>query len=303
MSDVGDARLSRLVLALADAVSFVVFEPLGRALLAAALGGAFLLSVWNGVRERSLACAAAGKKLKPAEATFVLGRELVSTLGKVFTFGPVLIALAIGGAALVGFAETIRKFEDFEANQRRIQELRTVVRNLDRRARVAGVEALSYGDGKTRIRLTFYAGGTDRVAGTQELELPGRDIYVDSVVCNFDYSEIEAGRRVNLALPYRVFSEEVAQDRGVPLDLYDAKGVPFAYRRDGGDVYGLEPDAYDRRLEELSALLRDNDASRKAGIVRSLYGSALHRVMKPGDSVTIWAEQSGGLVMKDRGGF
>jgi hypothetical protein len=39
------------------------------------------------------------------------------------------------------------------------------------------------------------------------------------------------------------------------------------------------------------------------GIVRSLYGDAVHRVAKKGDVFTVWVEQSGGLTVKDPAAF
>ncbi|MCX7025641.1 MAG: hypothetical protein NT080_13650 [Spirochaetes bacterium] len=296
-------RFKTILYAFADALELLTMTPVGLALLAGIIGSAFVLSVWNGVRERSLACEAAGKKLGIGEGTFVMFRELAAILGKIFTAGPVLLAVALGGVAVLGVADSLRKFDEIEADRKRIKELSAVVRNLDRRYRIAELRALARKDGRTKLSLAFYGGGSEEVARTQELEIAGTDIFLDAIVCNFDYSEIETGKRINLALPYRVFSDEVAQDSGIALELFDAKGVPYAYRRPSGEIYGIGPEDYDRRLEELSVIMEDNDASRQNGLVRSLYGSAVHRIMKPGDTFTVWVEQTGGLVIKDPRGF
>jgi hypothetical protein len=37
--------------------------------------------------------------------------------------------------------------------------------------------------------------------------------------------------------------------------------------------------------------------------VRSLYGDAVHRAARKGDSFTVWVEQSGGLSVKDSTSF
>ena len=57
------------------------------------------------------------------------------------------------------------------------------------------------------------------------------------------------------------------------------------------------------RLGEIAVLLRDEKAARGAGVVRSLYGAALHRPVRRGDRFTIWAEQTGGLTIKDASAF
>ena len=42
----------------------------------------------------------------------------------------------------------------------------------------------------------------------------------------------------------------------------------------------------------------DERSARLTGIVRSVYGSAVHRRVVPGERFSIWIEQSGGLVIK-----
>jgi hypothetical protein len=49
--------------------------------------------------------------------------------------------------------------------------------------------------------------------------------------------------------------------------------------------------------------MRTDEAARGAGIVRSLYGDAVHRGVKKGDSFIVWVEQTGGLSVKDPTSF
>jgi hypothetical protein len=67
------------------------------------------------------------------------------------------------------------------------------------------------------------------------------------------------------------------------------------YRRAPDQVYGMGAAAYDARLVELMAMLRSDESARAAGVVRSLYGNAVHRAARTGEAFTIWVEQSGGL--------
>jgi hypothetical protein len=83
----------------------------------------------------------------------------------------------------------------------------------------------------------------------------------------------------------------------------DEHGVPLMYRRSGEELYGIGSEAYDARLAELMAALRTDEAARGAGIVRSLYGDAVHRGVKKGDSFIVWVEQSGGITIKDGASF
>jgi hypothetical protein len=75
------------------------------------------------------------------------------------------------------------------------------------------------------------------------------------------------------------------------------------YRRSADELYGIGLDAYEARLAELMAAFRTDEAARSSGIVRSLYGDAVHRGVKKGDSFSVWVEQSGGLSVKDATAF
>ncbi|MBL8968522.1 MAG: hypothetical protein JNG85_16070 [Spirochaetaceae bacterium] len=83
------------------------------------------------------------------------------------------------------------------------------------------------------------------------------------------------------------------------MSLLDDSGVPLVFRLPAEDLYGIAPERYAARVAELSALLRSDEASRGAGIVRSLHGAAVHRPVRKGDRFSIWIEQTGGLTIKD----
>jgi len=166
------------------------------------------------------------------------------------------------------------------------------------------VAVLEAGGGRFVAEFSYYEGGRARpLAAPQRIELRGAELFVDAVVCNFAYSEIAQGRARNLALPYRAFSDEVPQAEGPALALLDDLGVPLVFRLPAEELYGIAPDRYAARVAELSAFLRSEEASRGAGIVRSLYGAAVHRPARKGDRFSIWIEQSGGLTIKDAFSF
>jgi hypothetical protein len=214
---------------------------------------------------------------------------------------PTLALLAVATLSLVAVGETVSRMEEAAAAAARIRELRAVVRNLERSVKVAEVRVLSRAQGVTKLSFSYFepASPTKPVA-TKEIEIAGSDIYFDAVVLNFDYSEIEEGRRTNLAIPYRVFSDEVPQAEAIPLGAFDAEGIPYAFHRADEDVYGLAPEVYRARLAELMEIAKTDAASRKEGIVRSLYGSALHKRVQVGDVLELRIEQTGGMTVKER---
>lgn len=296
--------LKPLLYGLADALAFLFGTGPGLAIVAALLTLAAGLRVGRAISGRRLAAKAAGERLGRGRAFLLALREIASLCLGAAASLPALAALAATSLVVVALADSSRRLDEFLEGRRRVAELTATVRNLERRYRAIDVEVLAAAPGRIRAELSFYDYRSPLApARKQSVELPGRELFVDAIVCNFDFSEIAAGRAVNLAIPYRAFTDELPQAEGVELGLLDERGVPLVYRRPPEGVYGLSAAAYDERLTELAGILRSDEAARGAGIVRSLYGNAVHRAVRPGDRFSIWIEQSGGLVVKDERAF
>jgi len=292
------------LLAYAAALRFLLTTLPGLLLLGAILTLLFGFRLWSVARQRQLACQAAGQTLRWPERLALLFKE-VSAMGAALVAGlpAILAVLAISGT-VYAVADSLERFDRIQENARRISELTTVLRNLEQRHRVAEVQVRSAANGLVKLDLNYFLpGDSSTVAGHQYIEIAGTTIYFDAIVCNFDYTEIAAGRRVNLAIPYRVFSDRVPQIQGISLALRDSAGVPYMYKQADDQIYGLTPEIYHARLAELMQLLDNEPAARLNGIVRSVYGSAVHRRVQSGDRFTIWVEQSGGLVIKTPADF
>jgi hypothetical protein len=76
-------------------------------------------------------------------------------------------------------------------------------------------------------------------------------------------------------------------------------GTPYMFNRADDDIYGLAPDLYRKRLAEFMELVRDESQAKEAGIIRSVYGSAVHKRVNVGDHFEIRSEQTGGIVLID----
>lgn len=231
------------------------------------------------------------------------------TLGKLGTLIienlPVLVLILLGALSMISIGETIKKVDAALMAGERIRELQAVLRNLDRSIKVAELRVNSTAGGYISFDITFFAGTTAssalaKAAETRSFTIKGKELYIDSLVLNFDYSEIAAGRRVNIAIPYRVFSDEVPQIEGISLGGMDRQGIPYMFYRSDEDIYGIAPAVYRQRLAELVQLVQSDERARQAGIVRSLYGSALHKRVSPGDRLEIRSEQTGGLTLQEK---
>jgi hypothetical protein len=294
------AGLKAILYALSDAAVFLFTKPLGLAILGGALILAAALRLWSALSDRRLAAKAAGEAFGGGAATGVALRELAGMGVKAAGALPALAAIGAALVLLIGLSDATRALDDYVAGRRRLAELTTTVRNLERRYKAIEARIDEVAGGRIKATLSFYAYDKPSVpAKTQSIDIAGRELFIDAIVCNFDYSEIAAGRAVNLAIPFRVFSDEVSESEGIALALLDDKGLPLMYQRSPEELYGIDSGAYEARLGELMAALRSDEAARKAGIVRSLYGNAVHRGVRKGDSFIVWVEQSGGLSVKE----
>jgi hypothetical protein len=293
-----------ILFAISDAAVFLFTTSAGIAVLAAALMLGAVLRLWSALSSGRLMAEAAGERFGAGHAIGIALRELGGMGIKAAGALPALIGIAAVLATLVGIADATRKMDEYVEGRKRVAELTATVRNLDRRYRAIEARVDDLAEGRIKATLSFFdRPGSAQPARTQAVDLAGKELYLDAIVCNFDYSEIAAGRAVNLAIPYKVFSDQVPEAEGVALSILDDTGIPLMYRREPSELYGIATDAFVSRRGELMGLLRSDEAARGAGIVRSLYGSAAHKAVKKGESFTVWIEQTGGLTVKEASAF
>lgn len=289
-----------ILYALADGAAFLFTTSLGIAILAAVLMLGAILRLWSALSAGRLMAEAAGEDFRAGTAIGIALRELGGMGIKAAGALPALAVLAIALTMLLGFAGTVRKLDEYVEGRKRVAELTTTVKNLDRSFKVLEAKIDDLADGRIRATLSFFDRvGASAPAKVQAIDLPGKELYVDAIVCNFAYSEIAAGERLNLWIPSIVFTDQVSAAEGVALAATDDKGIPLMFRRDASELYGIEGDVFERRRAELLRLIASEEAARGAGIVRSVYGNAVHKAAKKGESFSVWVEQSGGLRIKD----
>jgi hypothetical protein len=296
--------IKAILYVISDAAAFLFATPLGLIILVAILIALAAARLWSAVSDRRLAVKAAGEDFGRAAALGAAARELASLLGKAAATLPTIAGVVLALVLVLGIADSSRKVDEYVAGQKRITELSTTLRNLERRYKAVEVRVDDVKDGHIAATLSFFDYKDLKAAPkTQAIDIAGKELFIDAIVCNFDYSSIASGSAINLAIPYRAFSDEVPEAEGVELSLFDTSGLPLMYRRSSDNVYGISSEAYEARLSELMADIRTDESARKEGIVRSLYGDAVHRVAKKGESFTVWVEQSGGLTIKDPAAF
>ena len=266
-----------------------------------------VITITNTWRTHTLTLTVAGKKISGVRYAFekasIFFIETIKLLSRIISNLPVLLCVLVMFLLIVGTSGLFKEFDTYMENEKQIREMRTVLKHLEGRYKVADIKVIDQDSFETKIRISFYDYADIGTSyATQEVTIKGKDIYFDSIILNFDYSEISQGKAVNIAIPYRIFSDEVSQAEGIELELKDENGIPLLFKRSGEEIYGINEDNYNKRLKEILLFLSDKKAAREAG-VRSVYGNAVHKKVYRGETVSIWIEQTGGLVLKQEESF
>ncbi|MCX7655634.1 MAG: hypothetical protein N2Z76_03810 [Treponemataceae bacterium] len=299
-----EGGLFSLIVKSSHLILFLFTTVPGLCVVGAVVGIFFMVRFFRELRQARLLARGAGSTFSYKEGIFLFFETLLHLVPPLVTALPTLFMVGMLGLSVVTLGKTLEQIEGIVQAQRRIRELQTVLKHLEATVRVADLTIHTTVGDRIRFSIDFYNPANPMVpAEHRELELPGRELFIDAIVCNFEYSEIAAGRKVNLAIPYRVFSDEIPQAEGIPLGGMDAKGIPYMYYRSDEDIYGMTPALYRERLQELMELVRSDSRARPAGIIRSLYGSAIHRRVSPGARYEIRIEQTGGLTLKEKFSF
>ncbi len=291
-----------------DIIWFLFSQPTGRRILVLIFGAYLFIPAYDAVRVRTLAAKAASNfgsgRIGFIEKLYVFGSAITKNFTKIITNAPVILISLLVLMLVVGISKSIESINQFSENQTRIKELTTVVKQLDQRYKVAEVNILDRNPktDTTKLELRFFDNSLNQYLEVkQQITLKGGIIYFDAMILNFEYSEITDNAKRNLVLPYRIFTNAIAPAKGIELKLKDEKGIPYIYKRNNKEVYGMDIEQYNKYLEEFVTYMTDDEAARKAGIRNTNGGNAVHTFsqVKTGQKYTIWVEQTGGLVIKD----
>lgn len=263
------------------------------------------LILYNRIRERKLLNEAAtdSNKLSMKDFLFILTDELGKIIAKIIANFTVLLVVLFLMLAIVGLSATFTSVDTFITNNQNIKQLSSTVKNLHQSYKVAKVEILDYNLrlDSTTLEVSFYDYAKNGfVPKKQKVKLAGHNIYFVNYVMNFEYSEIENGKNINIAIPYLIYSDKMTQKEGVKLLFKDENGVPFVFHRDSNDLYGIDLSTYNEKMQEIVSYMNDAKLAKKAGI-RSMFDSSPHYVkaLNKGQIFYIWVEQTGGLVIKE----
>jgi hypothetical protein len=238
----------------------------------------------------------------------ILGLIVSSITKTVAFFIEQLPALIIILVTITGFSFIInigKSFYSIYENQQRIKELTVFAKNLSSNNKIAQIKVCDKGVNDNgeygTYKIFIYDGITGDVISEKTYQLQGSDLRLDSMVINFDYSEIGAGKQRNLAFPYRIFSNEISPKNATILDSMFTLGNPDEFIENGVEsMLGLARDTFRKRAKEFIEIVKDPIKSQELGI-RVAYGNTITipANAQKGDEYVIYIEGTGGLSLRE----
>ena len=239
-------KIQWIISPISDLVIFLFTTVLGRSILIAGFIIYIIATIIHTYRKRQLDILAASNygpgEIPILEQIYLIFRDIVGSIIKLIANIPMLLAIFVLLLFIGGFGAGIDAIAEFSRNQQRISELSAVVRQLDQSYKVARIQVIDQNitAGTTTLKFEYFDyAKLDIPVTSQEITIPGFDIYIDALVLNFDYSEIVKGEKRNVALPYRVFSNAMPARDGIELLLKNNEGIPFIFNRPENKIYSL----------------------------------------------------------------
>lgn len=267
----------------------------GLIIIASALFIWLVISLTFEIIQQKRLAAAGDTKLNWFEIFVRSVKLFTEKLFAVSTYLPIVVMTIFIALGISALTQSVFQIKDFVDNTKKIQELNTVLKHLDRQYQTAKIRVENITGGNLYLKITFYDFYGKEVK-TQLVKLKGNEFFIDSLVCNFQYSQIENGEKINLTIPYKIFSDQIPPEKGINLLGTDSEGIPFVYKRNPEDLYGITESGFSETLKALSEILENDKAAKEQGVIRSIYGNAIHKKPeKPGEEFILWTLQSGGL--------
>jgi hypothetical protein len=186
---------------------------------------------------------------------------------------------------------------------RDVKMLEAALKNLKAERKILEIKAapVTIGDSRAiQAKITYYAYSpvkdNDIKAGESECMIPGKKLFVDFGLLNFDYSLIEKGEAKNIAFPDRLFSETLSREKGTNL-LFGNNTVPDTFNLEEKDIFILDKRDYQTEILKLVSAVTNEFSARKLGI-RTAYGEAIGIIPFSERIYTFYSTEAGGIIIR-----
>jgi len=211
---------------------------------------------------------------------------------KMFVY--LLIFVAVGSAAVylsyqlvvkerlameTKLKERDQRIGELEAENQRLNAYLRLLQHQERRARIQVLEQRTEADGKTINKIRFMEVKPDGTPIGKEriFELPGDQVYVDSLVIKFEDHFVKEGdplRGKALVFFQRIFSNKVTPDEGYPLD--DPGKAPEIYAAEKAQT------SWEEDLWRQFWKVGNDERLAEEKQVKAMHGQAVSQKLQPG---------------------
>jgi hypothetical protein len=226
---------------------------------------------------------------------------------RLFVWSVVLVAVAAISIYLAyelviaprrALQDQIREQKDtivkLEQEKQRLEAYLKILKHIDRRARVDVLRQAKdpQGNLQTTIRFTETDATGKPINVSQELTLPGREVYFDSLVIKFDDHFVEQGDPLKgqaLMLFRRIFSSTMRAEDGFVIDKEGQAPEIYAERQ--------APSGFEKELwKHFWELANDEKLAKEHG-VRAIHGDAPYMLLEPDRVYEIWLRSTGEVII------
>ncbi len=185
----------------------------------------------------------------------------------------------------------------------RVKTLEATLKNLQSKRKLLEIKAtpvILNGTNRINLSLKYFVWSPERQkdikSGEKLVAINGEKAFIDFGVLNFAYSLVEKGDKINIAFPYRVYSDSVAAEQGIPI-LAGKGPVPYSFEIPTNQIFGLTSDNFYREVNTLIKASTNKQQAHLLGI-RSHYSEAITITPSRKVSYVFYSTATGGVVVK-----
>src|ERR1700689_481903 len=224
-----------------------------------------------------------------------------------FLWSAVLVAVAAGSIYLAyqlvivprralqdQFREQQETIVKLEQEKQRLEAYLTILKHIDRRARVEVLRQAKDQEGnlQTAIRFTETDSTGKPISVSRELTLPGQEVYLDTLVIKFDDHFIEQSDPLKgqaLMLFRRIFSSTQRPEDGFVIDMDGQAPEIYAERQ--------APNEFEKEIWKRFWELANNDKLAKEHGVRAIHGDAPYMRLEPDRVYEVLLRSTGEVII------
>ncbi|OQX99084.1 MAG: hypothetical protein B6I24_03525 [Bacteroidetes bacterium 4572_128] len=260
-----------------------------------------IFTLINAIRKRMLLVSSSKytrNKVLFGEIPYIIISEVMNIFLKIITRLPVLLGIFLFFIFIGGVSKEIKKIVNFVDEQKYNKKAQSVLKQIDKRRKVAEIQITEkdYSTNLTTIKINFCdENGLALPNNIQIVEMKGNNFYFSADVLNFEYSVISDYKNHNLFSNYKIYSNEVSEEKGIKLNT-EKDGLPYVYQLSRKIVLGMTYEEFETYAKDLIILKNKPKKSKAMGV--EIEKVVINEKLGKGQIVYLWIEKNGKLSLE-----